>query len=122
MDWATFWRVYLKRFCKVALRGAIESVHQFAKNNLAWTAPRLGYTDREERWTWLVMLAYWQLLVTIPLVTDVYMPWQKPLPPSGPSRGHGQPPTPARVQRDYYRIFLKVAQPLERAARLSGPF
>jgi hypothetical protein len=27
MDWLTFWRVYLKRFC-------IESVHQFSKNAL----------------------------------------------------------------------------------------
>lgn len=52
MDWLTFWRVYLKRFC-------IESVHQFTKNALTWTSARLGYTDREERWTWLVMLAYW---------------------------------------------------------------
>ena len=97
MDWNTFWRVYLKRFC-------IEAVHQFAKNNLAWTAPRLGYTDREERWTWLVMLAYWQLLVAIPLATDAYMPWQKPLPP-------GRLPTPARIQRDYYRIFLIIGTP-----------
>ncbi|MCW5969496.1 MAG: hypothetical protein KIT57_13390 [Blastocatellales bacterium] len=34
MDWAKFWRVYLRRF-------ALESVHQFTKNSLAWTRGRL---------------------------------------------------------------------------------
>lgn len=97
MDWLTFWRVYLKRFC-------IESVHQFTKNSLAWTSARLGYTDREERWTWLVMLAYWQLLLSAPLAADARRPWQKPMPP-------GRLPTPARVQRDYWRIFLAVGTP-----------
>lgn len=97
MDWLTFWRVYLKRFC-------IESVHQFTKNSLAWIAARLGYTDREERWTWLVMLAYWQLLASVPLAADAHRPWQKPMP-------HGRLPTPARVQRDYWRIFVAVGTP-----------
>jgi hypothetical protein len=93
MDWITFWRVYLKCYC-------IESVHQFAKNSLAWTRPRLGHTDREERWTQLVMLAYWQLLLAVPIAHDARMPWQKPMPP-------GRLPTPARVQRDYFRIFTR---------------
>ncbi len=97
MDWVTFWRVYLKRFC-------IESVHQFAKNSLAWTSARLGYTDREERWTWLVMLAYWLLLLSAPIAWDAHRPWQKPMPP-------GRLPTPARVQRDFWRIFLAVGTP-----------
>lgn len=97
MDWITFWRVYLKRFC-------IESVHQFAKNSLAWTAARLGYTDREERWSWLVMLAYWLLLLSAPIARDAHRPWQKPMPP-------GRLPTPARVQRDFWRIFLAVGTP-----------
>jgi hypothetical protein len=97
MDWRCFWRVYLKRFC-------IESVNQFAKNSLAWTRARLGYTVREERWSWLVMLAYWQLLLTIDLANDARMPWQKPMP-------SGRLPTPARVQRDYFRIFAMVGTP-----------
>ena len=97
MDWSTFWKVYLKRFC-------IESVHQFSKNSLAWTAARLGYTEREERWTWLVMLAYWQLLLAAPFANDSYRPWQKPMPPD-------RLPTPARVQRDYWRIFLLIGTP-----------
>lgn len=97
MDWVTFWRVYLKRFC-------IESIHQFAKNSLVWTRARLGYTDREETWTWLVMLAYWQLLMAAPFAQDARRPWQKPMPA-------GRLPTPARVQRDYFRIFLIVGTP-----------
>lgn len=97
MDWLTFWRVYLKRFC-------IESVHQFSKNALTWTAARLGYTDREERWTWLVMLAYWQLLLSAPFANDSRRPWQKPMPP-------GRLPTPHRVQRDFWRIFILVGTP-----------
>jgi hypothetical protein len=98
MDWQTFWRVYLKRFC-------IESVNQFTKNSLAWTRARLGYTEREERWTWLVMLAYWQLLLTLALAKDAHMPWQKPMP-------HARLPTPARVQRDYFRIFTLIGTPV----------
>jgi hypothetical protein len=97
MDWITFWRVYLKRFC-------IESVHQFTKNSLAWTSARLGYTEREERWSWLVMLAYWQLLMSAPSAQDARRPWQKPMPA-------GRLPTPARVQRDYWRIFMAVGTP-----------
>jgi hypothetical protein len=98
MDWIIFWRVYLKRYC-------LESVHQFSKNSLAWTRPRLGYTDREENWTQLVMLAYWQLLLAVPIANDARMPWQKPMPP-------GRLPTPARVQRDYFRIFTLIGTPV----------
>jgi DDE superfamily endonuclease len=97
MDWVTFWRVYMYRFC-------IESVHQFSKNSLAWTRARLGYTVREERWTWLVMLAYWQLLLTAPISQDQRRPWEKPMQP-------GRLPTPARVQRDYFRLFLLLGTP-----------
>lgn len=97
MDWASFWRVYLRRFC-------LECVHQFTKNSLAWTRGRFGYTGREERWTWLVMLAYWQLLLAAPVARDIRRPWEKPTP-------DGRLPTPARVQRDYLRIFREIGSP-----------
>ncbi len=97
VDWATFWRIYLKRYC-------CESVHQFGKNNLAWTRARLSYTEREEVWTWLVMLAYWQLLLSAPIAQDCFRPWQKPMPA-------GRMPTPYRVQRDYFRIIAIVGTP-----------
>jgi hypothetical protein len=103
MDWLTFWRAYLKRFC-------IESVHQFTKNALVWTAARLGDNEREEPWTRLVMLAHWQLLAAAPCAHDAHRPWHKPMP-------HGRLPTPARVQRDYGRIAAAVGTP----ARPSKP-
>jgi len=98
MDWPTFWKVYLRRFCQ-------EGVHQFAKNSLAWTRARLGHTEREERWTWLVLLAYWQLLLAAPAARDAYRPWEKPTAP-------GRWPSPARVQRDIGRILARVETPV----------
>lgn len=97
VDWADFWRVYLKRFC-------LECVHQFTKNSLTWTRGRFGFTGREERWTWLVILAYWQLLLAAPIARDVCRPWEKPTP-------QGKLPTPGRVQRDYQRIFSEIGSP-----------
>lgn len=97
IDWATLWKVYLKRF-------RMECVHQFSKNSLAWTRGRFGYTGREERWTWLVILAYWQLLLAAPLVREVCRPWEKPTP-------KGRLPTPARVQRVYLRFFDEIGSP-----------
>jgi DDE superfamily endonuclease len=97
IDWATLWRVYLKRF-------RMECVHQFTKNSLAWTRGRFGYTGREERWTWLVILAYWQLLLAAPLVREVCRPWEKPTP-------EGKLPTPARVQRVYLKFFNEIGSP-----------
>jgi hypothetical protein len=97
MDWSKFWRVYLKRFC-------LECVHQFTKNSLSWTRGRFGYTGREERWTWLVMLAYWQLLLAAPAARDLTRPWEKPM-------AEGKLPTPGRVQRDWERIFREVGSP-----------
>jgi hypothetical protein len=97
VDWPQFWRVYLKRFC-------LECVHQFTKNSLTWTRGRFGHTGREERWTTLVMLAYWQLLLCAPLARDLCRPWEKPMPA-------GALPTPGRVQRDYGRLFQEVGSP-----------
>jgi hypothetical protein len=97
LDWATFWRVYLKRFC-------IEAVHQFTKNSLVWTKARLGSTVREEKWTVLVMLAYWQLLLAAPLARDCRRPWEKPT-------AEGKLPTPGRVQRDFSRILCQIGSP-----------
>ena len=98
MDWATFWRVYLRRFC-------LEAVHQFTKNSLSWTRARLGYTEREERWSWLVWLAYWQLVLALPLARDARRAWEKPT-------KTGRPPTPGRVQRDYGSLFWRFGSPV----------
>ena len=97
MNWASFWRIYLRRFC-------LECVHQFTKNSLAWTRGRFSSTGREERWSWLVLLAYWQLLLAAPLAREVCRPWEKPT-------RSGTLLTPGRVQRDYLRIFWLVGSP-----------
>lgn len=97
LDWASFWKLYLKRFC-------LECVHQFTKNSLSWTRGRFGYTAREQRWSWLVILAYWQLLMAARLAQDICRPWEKPTP-------QGKLPTPGRVQRDYLRIFAEIGSP-----------
>ena len=97
IDWVRWWRVYLKRFC-------LECVHQFTKNSLSWTRARFGYTGREERWTWLVLLAYWQLLLAAPVARDLCRGWEKPTPA-------GKLPSPGRVQRDGWRIFREVESP-----------
>lgn len=103
MDWATFWRVYLRRFC-------LESVHQFTKNSLSWTRARLGDTAREERWSWLVWLAYWQLVLAAPLARgapsgSACRPWEK-------ATRAGRLPTPGRVQRDYGSLLGRVGSPV----------
>jgi hypothetical protein len=98
MDWANFWRVYLRRFC-------LEAVHQFSKNSLSWTRARLGDTEREERWSWLVWLAYWQLVLAAPLARDARRPWEKP------TRA-GRLPTPGRVQRDFGSLLGRVGSPV----------
>jgi len=98
MDWPTFWKVYLRRVC-------LESLHQFCKNSLTWTSTRLGHTDREERWTWLVILAYWQRLLALPAARDTRRPWEKPPMP-------GRQLSPARVQRDLGRILAELDSPV----------
>ena len=98
MDWANFWRVYLRRFC-------LEAVHQFTKNSLSWTRARLGDTEREERWSWLVWLAYWQLVLAAALARDARRAWEKPT--KSACR-----PTPGRVQRDYGSLFWRFGSPV----------
>lgn len=97
MDWPTFWKVYLRRVC-------LESLHQFFKNSLTWTKTRLGYLAHEERWTWLVALAYWQLLLALPVARDVWRPWEKPT-------ADGRQLSPGRVQRDMGRILAELGTP-----------
>jgi len=98
MDWPTFWQVYLRR-------ASVESVNQFGKQELAWTAARWGDTGREERWTTLVMLAYWQLLLASPAVQDRPRPWEKPTAPQ-------RLPTPTRVRRDLPRLLGLIGTPV----------
>lgn len=98
MDWPTFWQVYLRR-------ASIESLNQFSKQELAWTAARWGSSEREERWSTLMMLAYWQLLLAAEAARDQPRPWEKP---TAPHRW----PSPARVQRDLPRLLSLIGTPV----------
>jgi hypothetical protein len=57
------------------------------------------YEDND-RWTWLVVLAYTQLRLARPLASDQPLAWQRPL--------HVGHLTPARVQRAFSALLLRL--------------
>ena len=62
-----------------------------------WSRAQLGDVERQDRWTWVVLLASWQLLLARDLARDCPRPWE---------RTSREGPLPlARVQRDYGRIL-----------------
>ena len=50
-------------------------------------------------------LAYWQLVLALPLARDARRAWEKPT-------KTGRPPTPGRVQRDYGSLFWRFGSPV----------
>jgi hypothetical protein len=73
-----------------------ETWHGQAKDVLGWTRAQLGDVKRQDRWTWVVLLAGWQLLLARDLARDCPRPWERP--------AEGVLPL-ARVQRDFGRIM-----------------
>ena len=61
--------------------------------------PQVGSVERQDRWTWLVVLGYWQLLLARDLARDCPRPWERRAPDA-------RLPL-ARVQRDYGRILAQ---------------
>lgn len=87
------WRAYVRRF-------DLEHTFRFFKQTLNWTLPRVRYPEQADRWTWLVLLAYTQLRLARPLVSDQPLPWQ-----------HRQPAgklTPERVQRAFSTLLVRL--------------
>lgn len=84
-------------------RWPIEPSIRFRKQSLAWTLPYFQSSDACDRWTHLVDIAYWQLFLARPLVTDQPLPWQKAHPGL----------TPARVQRSLGAIFSQIGTPAQ---------
>ncbi len=87
-----------------------ETWHRQAKDLFGWNRAQLGTVERQDRWTWVVLLAAWQLLLARAVARDCPRPWE---------RAAGAGPLPlARVQRDYGRILqqfgLEVAAPKAR--------
>jgi hypothetical protein len=87
-----------------------ETWHRQAKDIFGWSRAQLGDVERQDRWSWIVLLAAWQLLLAREVARDCPRPWERPA---------GAQPLPlARVQRDYGRILaefgLEAAPPKAR--------
>ena len=95
-DLALWARAYLRRF-------DIEHSFRFCKQTLGWTRPAVMNPDQADRWTWLVLAAYAQLLLARPVAADRRLPWEKPVNPGKL--------TPARVRRDFGRLARMVGTP-----------
>ena len=78
-------------------RGREETWHRQAKALVGWTQAQLGSVARQDRWTWVVLLAAWQVLLARELARDCHRPWERAA-PAGPFPR-------ARIQRDYGRIL-----------------
>ena len=79
-----------------ACRWREETWHGQAKDGLGWTQAQLGDVARQDRWTWVVLLAGWQLLLARELARDCPRAWERP--------AEGALPL-ARVQRDFGRLL-----------------
>ncbi|MFJ2033782.1 NF041680 family putative transposase [Streptosporangium sp. NPDC087985] len=96
LDLNLLWRSYVRRF-------DLEHTFRFCKQTLNWTLPRPRTPEQADRWTWLVIAAYTQLHLARTLVTDLRLPWEKPLPT------HRL--TPGRVRRRFRSIHAVVGTP-----------
>jgi hypothetical protein len=74
-----------------------ETWHRQGKDLFGWCRAQLGSVVRQDRWTWVVLLASWQLLLARDLARDCPRHWER-------RRAAGPLPV-ARVQRDYGRIL-----------------
>jgi hypothetical protein len=90
------WRAYCRRF-------DVEHFVKFLKGTLGWTAPRVRHPEQADRWTWLVLAAYAQLLLARSIVADRRLPWERPLPAGSL--------TPTRVLRNYASLLPAVGTP-----------
>ena len=84
------WPLYPRRWRE-------ETLHRQVKDLFGWSRAQLGSVERQDRWTWLVLLACWQVVLARALARDCRRPWE---------RAARAGPLPfARVQRDYGRIL-----------------
>ncbi|MEV7012270.1 NF041680 family putative transposase [Streptosporangium sp. NPDC051022] len=95
-DLDLLWRSYVRRF-------DLEHTFRFCKQTLNWTVPRPRTPEQADRWTWLILAAYTQLCLARALVTDLRLPWEKPLPICRL--------TPGRVRRAFCSVRAKVGTP-----------
>ena len=103
-DLLQVWRWYQRRF-------AVEHGFRFLKQSLGWTTVRLRSPQAADRWTWLLAAALWQLWLVRPLVAEVHLPWDHPLP--------SEQLTPGRVRRAFGSLLVRLGSPA-RAPRSRG--
>ncbi|MGJ6969016.1 NF041680 family putative transposase, partial [Streptosporangium sp. G11] len=87
---------YVRRF-------DLEHTFRFCKQTLNWTLPRPRTPEQADRWTWLILAAYTQLRLARRLVTDLRLPWEKPLSINRL--------TPGRVRRTFRSVHAEVGTP-----------
>jgi hypothetical protein len=95
-DLALLWRAYVRRF-------DVEHTIRFWKQALHWTLPRPRTPEQADRFTWAVAAAYGQLRLARGLVSDLRLPWERPLAP--------ERLTPARVRRRFRAVLAAVGTP-----------
>jgi hypothetical protein len=95
-DLALLWRAYVRRF-------DLEHTIRFWKQTLHRTLPRPRTPEQADRFTWAVAAAYSQLRLARGLVSDLRLPWERPLAP--------ERLTPARVRRRFRAVLAAVGTP-----------
>ena len=95
-DLGDLWRDYTLRF-------TVEHGFRFLKQALGWTTARPRDPQAADRWTWLPVLALWQLWLARSLVADQRLPWERPLPATQV--------TPGRVRRAFSGLFAPLGTP-----------
>ena len=88
-DLKVIWCAYVRRF-------DLEHTLRFFKQTLNWIAPRVRLPEQADRWTWLVLVAYTQLRLVRPWVSDQRLPWERRLAPDKL--------TPYRVRRAFWSV------------------
>jgi hypothetical protein len=83
------------------VRQIIEPAFRFRKQHLFWTRPQFQDSQRCDRWTLLVDIAYWMVWLARHLVQDCPLPWQKSLATL----------TPGRILRGMASLFTQIGTP-----------
>jgi hypothetical protein len=95
-DLDLLWKAYCRRY-------DVEHFVKFLKGALGWTAPRVRHPEQADRWTWLVLLAYAQLVLARVIAEDRRLPWERRLAPGSL--------TPTRVLRGFAALLPLVGTP-----------
>lgn len=73
------------------------------KQRLHWTLPKLGTTEKGQRWSDLIPIMTWQLWLAREIIEDNPLPWQKPLPV--------EKLTPGRVAQSFLGLLVEIGTP-----------